>query len=386
VGQVGLYKTGAGTLTLNHVNAYSGSTTVNAGVLYAGTAGALSTSSAFVINSGTLDASAYAQTIGSLTMTTSNAGLNLAYGNQLTCTTATFNGTLNVTNFTGGTDPLMAYTTTSGTFATVDVNGSPLSSASAYQLAYLSTELEIVPAGPPTWANLSGGSWSVGTNWNGGSAPTNTAGAAAIVGAPTTSQVTITLDIPQTLGSLTFASSSSSGYTLTPGVSGTGSLTMATSDGSAAQIVVTSGSHFIEANVTLTGSLAIAPTAGSTLEIDGNMSESLSGSGSLLLNDAGTLILSGTNSFSGGTAVTNGTLILTNNEALAGGSSLTIGDASAFAGGPTGAGSDTGAISSGLSAPLAASPSITPVPEPSTFVLLAAGAVLLAVYRKRRRG
>ncbi len=64
------------------------------------------------------------------------------------------------------------------------------------------------------------------------------------------------------------------------------------------------------------------------------MSESISGSGSLLLNDAGTLILSGSNSFTGGTVVTNGTLVLTNNEALAGGSSLTIGDASAFAGGP----------------------------------------------------
>jgi autotransporter-associated beta strand protein len=356
-------------------------------MLYVSPAGTLSTSSAITISSGTLDASAAAQSIGSLTMTTSNAGLNLAVGNLLASTgTTTFNGTLNVTNFTGTTE-LMSYKayTLGSAFTAVDVNGSPLSSASAYQLAYLSTELEIVPAGPPTWANLSGGSWSVGTNWNGGSAPTNTAGAAAIVGAPTTSQVTITLDIPQTLGSLTFASSSSSGYTLTPGVSGTGSLTMATSDGSAAQIVVTSGSHFIEANVTLTGSLAIAPTAGSTLTIAGNMSESSSGSGSLLLNDAGTLILSGTNSFSGGTAVTNGTLILTNNEALAGGSSLTIGDASAFAAGPTGAGSDTGAISSRLNAPLAASPSITPVPEPGTLVLVVAGVVAgLATWRRRR--
>jgi autotransporter-associated beta strand protein len=84
-GQVGLYKTGAGTLTLNNVNDYSGPTTVNAGVLYTGKAGALSTSSAVTINNGTLDASGYIQTIGSLMMTSTAAALNLGYGNMLTC-------------------------------------------------------------------------------------------------------------------------------------------------------------------------------------------------------------------------------------------------------------------------------------------------------------
>jgi autotransporter-associated beta strand protein len=135
--------------------------------------------------------------------------------------------------------------------------------------------------------------------------------------------------------------------------------------------------------VALAGSLTIAPSAETTLTIAGNMSESISGSGSLLLNDAGTLILSGSNGFTGGTVVTNGTLILTNNEALAGGSSLTIGDASAFAGGPGDA--NPGAISSGLSAPLAASPSITPVPEPGTLLLLAVGGLLTIAYRRCRK-
>jgi hypothetical protein len=100
------------------------------------------------------------------------------------------------------------------------------------------------------------------------------------------------------------------------------------------------------------------------------------------------LILSGTNTFGsngGGTVVTNGTLVLMNNEALAAGSSLTIGDASAFAGGPSGAEADTGAVSSGLNSPLSASPSITPVPEPGTLVLVAAGVVVgLATWRRKR--
>jgi autotransporter-associated beta strand protein len=158
---------------------------------------------------------------------------------------------------------------------------------------------------------------------------------------------------------------------------------MASSDANPAQITVASGSHFIEANVTLTGSLSIAPTAGSTLEIDGNMSESSSGAGILALTDAGTLILGGSNGFTGGTVVTNGTLVLTNNEALAGGSSLTIGDASAFVGGANGA--NPGAVSFGLNEPLAASPSITPVPEPGTLALLAFGLCSAVVYRRFRR-
>ena len=392
-GQAGLYKTGPGTLTLNNTNAYSGPTTVGQGLLYAGVAGALSTSSAFTIDGGTLDASAGSQTIGSLTM--NGGALNLAVGNLLTSMgTATFAGTLNVSNFnfSTGTAELMTYANDSGTFTSVDINGAAMSGA--YQLAYLPGALEILPGGPPLWTSTSGGSWTTGSNWNGGKAPGTAAGQQAVVGTGTTSQVTITLDSPQTLGVLTFANSgaSNAGYTLTAGASG--SLTMATSDGSAAQIVVNSGSHMIDAtvNVTLTGSLTIAPSTGSTLEIDGNMSESISGSGSLLVNDAGTLILGGSNGFTGGTVVTDGTLVLTNNNSLYRGTSLTIGDPAAFAGGPSGAGADTGVDPQGgypgsrLDQPLAASPSITPVPEPGTLVLLMAGAMLMLsiVFRKSK--
>ena len=387
-GQLALYKTGNGTLSLTNANNYSGATTVNAGELYAGMAGALSPSSAITINSGTLDASSGSQAIVSLTMSSSNAVLNLAVGNVLQSSgTATFAGTLNVSNYTGGIAELMTYGSWVGssTFTTTDVNGSLMTNSSSYSLSYLSGELEIVPKGTPTWSNISGGSWNTSSNWNFGIAPTNGAGAAAIVGAVTTSPVTISLDTAQTLGSLTFASSSSSGYTLTPGVSGSGSLTMASSNTSPAQITVTSGSHMITANVVLSSSLDVTPTSG-TLEIDGNISENPPQSGmSLTLNGADTLILGGSNSFTGGTVVESGTLILTNNEALAVGSSLTIGDASAFAGGPTGAGSDSGTVSSGLGAPLAASPSITPVPEPGTLVLVVAGVVAgLATWRRRR--
>jgi autotransporter-associated beta strand protein len=197
---------------------------------------------------------------------------------------------------------------------------------------------------------------------------------------------------------LTFSNTLSNtvGYTLTPGLSNSGSLTMAntsSSTSSPSQIIVTSGSHSITAPVTIAnGNLDITATGNSILAISGNIADD-SNSGSILANErsltltsadgTGELILSGTNNYAGGTFVQSGTLILTNNEALAEGSSLTIGDASAF----TSDGGATSAVaaSSGLNEPLAAFPAITPVPEPGTLVLVVAGVVAgLATWRRRR--
>ena len=95
----------------------------------------------------------------------------------------------------------------------------------------------------------------------------------------------------------------------------------------------------------------------------------------LTLTGDGTLYLTGTNTYSGGTMVTgDAELILANNEALADGSSLIVGNASAL-GLAVPAAVDSGA---------AASPPVSSVPEPSALVLLAAGAALMAMYRKRR--
>jgi fibronectin-binding autotransporter adhesin len=87
---------------------------------------------------------------------------------------------------------------------------------------------------------------------------------------------------------------------------------------------------------------------------------------------AGTLILSGTNTYSGGTIVEGGTLIAASSGALEAGTSLTVGQgASAF-------------FAPALASPLAAAAAeAAAVPEPGALALLAASTALLAVYRRR---
>ena len=92
----------------------------------------------------------------------------------------------------------------------------------------------------------------------------------------------------------------------------------------------------------------------------------------------GTLILSGSNSYGGGTVVEAGTLIATGASAIPAGTSLTLGAGGTFIFDPTQAGSPMtgGAVSAG----------VTAVPEPGTLALLAAGlAAGFGVWQRKRR-
>jgi autotransporter-associated beta strand protein len=105
----------------------------------------------------------------------------------------------------------------------------------------------------------------------------------------------------------------------------------------------------------------------------------------LSVTGSGTLVLSGTNTYTGGTTVDGGTVILTNNEAIEDGTNLTIGNPAAFIPGPVVPGAvaaGTVAASLPTAAPQAA---IAPVPEPGTLALLAAVLGSAAVYRRLRR-
>jgi autotransporter-associated beta strand protein len=133
--------------------------------------------------------------------------------------------------------------------------------------------------------------------------------------------------------------------------------------GSSARVIVTSGKHAISAPVSLASNLVISPSSGSTLQISGNIAGT---DESLTLADAGTLILDGSDTYTGGTIVTDGTLVLSSDDAIAEGTSLSVGARAALVFDAS-AGGESPMVSA------ATSPRVAAVPEPGTLLLLAAG-------------
>ena len=257
-GSGSLVKIGSGTLTLANTVAqtYSGATTVQAGVLaLAGTTNMFSPVSDVFITGGTLNASAYAETLKSLTIG-STGELNLSNTNLLTITgSAGFAGTLNISGTITTPELLMTYGTAagfSGQFTTLNNNGTPLL---ADHLTYSGGSVEVVAgaAGPNIWTATGGGSWNVGTNWSNIVPPVAATGAVFPFLA---AAQTVTLDAAQSVGTMQFSGSSgSSSYKLSS--SGTNTLTLNNS-GSGATIAVTSGTDTIAAPVVLADNLAVS--------------------------------------------------------------------------------------------------------------------------------
>jgi len=197
-----------------------------------------------------------------------------------------------------------------------------------------------------------------------------------VINVSTTAALTIMLDAPQTVGTLVFgnAASSSVGYT----VVGSGSNTLTFNNaGNGASITVTDGSHVINAPVVLADNLVVSGsgtldfgTASSIMDGGGHHALTMSGSD-------GTLILSGTDTYSGGTTVTAGTLVAASDTALPKGTSLTVGAGGTLIVDP----------SWPAAAPmsLSAASAVEAVPEPGSLALLTAGLVAgFAAWRTRK--
>ena len=143
------------------------------------------------------------------------------------------------------------------------------------------------------------------------------------------------------------------------------------------------GTHAISAPLEIAGgNLAILLSGSGALSISGGISDDNHRESLTLEGDgSGQLVLSGSNSFGGGTIVEAGTLIVNNSAALPDGTSLTVG-----AGGTLIIGSfatDSPQSGSSLEAGRALVP--VPVPEPATASLLLAGAIVLTAWHRKRR-
>jgi fibronectin-binding autotransporter adhesin len=127
-----------------------------------------------------------------------------------------------------------------------------------------------------------------------------------------------------------------------------------------------SGSHRLDLDNTSGGGVALVLGGnGASTTFSGE----ITGGGSLTKMGEGTLLLSGSDTYSGGTNVGGGTLIVTNNEGLTDGSSVSVGNASLFAAAVPAANIDKGGVLSGAA---------VAVPEPSALALLAAGSLIAA--------
>ena len=312
-----LNKDGTGTWTLMAANSYLGTTNVNAGVLAAGVAGALPTTTDVYVNGGTLDVTAAPQTVDSLTMT--GGALNLAIGNLFTAsTTASLTGTLDVFGTSSTSEELMAFPGGyTGTFANTII-------PSGFTLSYQANQLDLLLAsvGPPTW-QAGSGNWNLGANWTGGTVP-NGAQSTAVVNKPVgNSTVAITLDTPVTLGTLQLGNSTGTGgYT----INGTLTNTLTFDNGTGTAVLSASnGDHTLATPITLNSSLSVSPSAGALIAISGNIGQKAGFTASLTLANSGELVLSGSDSYQGGTIVDNGKLVFTSSAAVPAGGALIVG-------------------------------------------------------------
>jgi len=340
-----LYKLDTGTLTLNGAISYTGSTSILAGTLSLGTTSyglnGLSNTAADSIAGGAFINLGYTgtvyDTIGSL-----------YYNGD---PTALSGGTYGAAG--SGAQHEVSWITGSLTDYLVVPYLAPVFSGSATWNSDGTTHLWNTPG---NW--LDGGITSVGVPGVTSPLP----GSAIFSGSGSVVAIDLT-GVNPNLKSLTF---SNSGYTLS-----NGSLTLQNTTGPAT-VTVSSGTQSIDSTVTLTlaSSTNMDIQGTSELKIGANIGQI--GTPSLTKLGSGTLVLSGTNNYTGGTVVNAGILAITDSHALPDEKSLTVGAGGTLIFDPLFSGSPV----QGLPSIAASSVAVNPVPEPSTLALLIAGLVM----------
>lgn len=323
-----LTKAGAGTLTLSGTNTYSGDTTVSSGTLQAGSTTALSSNSIVTLASGTtLSLGTFSNTIGSLSGTGSldlgTATLTINNGaNQ------TFNGVIS------GTGSL---TLNAGTFSLRGTNTYSGSTTIAGGFLNIVSDSNL---GTSTLMINNGGTLQAGNSFTSSRNVTLSGGFGNI----DTNGFDLTMSgvIGSTgglnkigLGTLFLTNSNTySGGTIITG--GTLNISQSSSLGTGALIINNDSTLQAGANgITLSKPITLNGTANiDTNNFSLTLAGIIGGSGQLKKINGGTLILSGSNNYSGGTTVNAGTLSIFSESNLGSGPLTMLGGTTLAAAGP----------------------------------------------------
>ena len=338
----GLTKLGIGTLFVNGTNTYTGPTLVKAGVL-GGNAifpglvtvstnggmapgnaavGALTVGGLLTLNNNTTNVYEFNSTSNSLIVASGGLALSntVAFSLFQEGTSLPYSavGTYNLINYSGG-DP-----TLNATWTTASASNPHIANPSygfIYQFGISGGNLTLTISSIlniGTWGVDSDGNWSVAGNWTSlaGTMPPRLPSDSAIFGTGSNLR-TVTLDANETVGAITMNNSNSfvikGGNTLTLDRLGSG-----------ATINVTGGStNAIQTSIALNDNIFATINAGEFLSLSGNLVNS-SGAKTLSVTGAGTLALSGNNSYgpaagSVGTLLSGGILQLGSSTALGAG-------------------------------------------------------------------
>ena len=261
----------------------------------------------------------------------------------------------------------------SGLFSNVYVNGVLNGFPANDSLSYTGGSLEIVSgvvSGGGTWTGLGGTtSWATSGNWSSTAVPSSGTVVFPELGA--TAPIAVSLDGPQSAGALVFSA--------TEGYASAWQQQRHADLGHAGQRldhgVSRHALHF--GPVVLAGSLTVSESGSSLLTLAGNLTGGTVQSLTLAGDGSGTLVLSGTNTYGGGTYLEAGMLVVNTAGSIPAGTSLTVGAGGTFIFDPT----DTGSPLSGG----AVSAGVTAVPESGTLALLAAGLIAAGVTCLRRK-